>query len=203
MKKDKLAYTVIFTALSAFSFVFLLSLAYGATKGKVDENNAILEAKAYLSAVGIQATEDMNIQQKFKDTFPDYDENKSIQETTIDGETIIVSPFQGNGLWGTITGVLGMTSDFKRIIGFEIISHVETPGLGGRIDESWFKEQFKGEYVGNGIVVRHGSAGGDRDTENGEVDGITGASRTSDSIQSIINNQIVSMKSAYGGTAHE
>lgn len=203
MKKDTLAYTVVFTAISAFAFVSLLSLAFGATKGKVEENNKITEAKAYLTAAGIALDDDMDVQAEFNLAYPDFDDSKSYQETTINGETIIVSPFQGNGLWGSISGVLGMTTDFTRIVGFEIITHVETPGLGGRIDEPWFKEQFRGEFVGDGLTVRHGGTGGDSDSENGVVDGITGASRTSDSIEDIVNRQIAIMKSAYGGTGNE
>jgi Na+-transporting NADH:ubiquinone oxidoreductase subunit C len=199
MKKDNLLYTVIFTAISAFIFVFLLSLAYGATKGKVEENNKLIEAKAYLTASGISVTEEMDIQKEFNSLFPDFDPAQPYQTTVLEGQSIVVSPFQGNGLWGTITGVLGMSADLERIVGFELISHVETPGLGGRIDEPWFKNQFKGEYAAKGIIVRHGGSNGDSDPDNGEVDGITGASRTSDSIQSIVNQQIDKIKSEIGG----
>lgn len=200
MKKDSLLYTISVTAISTFLFVFLLSLAYGATKGKVEENIKLIEAKAYLSASGIPLTTDMDIFAEFDATFPDFDTDAPYQTATVNGQQIIVSPFQGNGLWGQISGVMGMSSDLQHIVGFEIISHVETPGLGGRIDESWFKNQFKGEFVGNGIIVRHGGNGiGDTDKDNGEVDGITGASRTSDSIQAIINQQIEKLKSEQGG----
>ncbi len=85
------------------------------------------------------------------------------------------------------------------ITSYNKLNH-ETPGLGGRIDEAWFKEQFKGEYAANGIVVKHGGSGGDTDPDNGQVDGITGASRTSDSIQVIVNQQIDKIKIELGGT---
>ena len=199
MKKDGLIYTVIVSVVSAFLFVFLLSLAYGATKGKVEENQRLTEARAYLVAAGITVDEDMDIEVSFNTRFPNFDTDSAYQTTTVDGKSVVVSPFQGNGLWGTITGVIGMGSDLQRIVGFEIVSHVETPGLGGRIDEAWFKAQFKGEYAANGIIVRHGGSGGDTDPDNGVVDGITGASRTSDSIQVIVNQQIDRIKSELGG----
>lgn len=199
MNRDKLTYTVIFTAISAFIFVFLLSLANGATKARVEENNRILEARAYLKAAGIEVTEEMDVEKEFQSVFPGFDRNLSMQQTRINGETVYISPFQGSGLWGTITGVLGMNSDFSRIVGFEILTHSETPGLGGRIDEEWFRDQFKGELVTGGIKVRQGSGKGDTDKDNGLVDSITGATRTSDSIQVIINDQIEIMKSAEGG----
>lgn len=200
MKKDGLVYTVIVSVVSAFLFVFLLSLAYGATKEKVEENQRVTEARAYLVAAGIEIDESLDIESAFNTNFPNFNADSAYQTTTVNGKSVVVSPFQGNGLWGTITGVIGMTLDLQRIVGFEIVSHVETPGLGGRIDEAWFKEQFKGEYAGNGIVVKHGGSGGDTDPDNGEVDGITGASRTSDSIQVIINQQIDRIKSELGGT---
>ncbi len=200
MKKDGLLYTVVVSVISAFLFVFLLSLAYGATKGKVEENQRLIEARAYLVAAGIEVDEDMDIEASFNSSYPNFDIESTYQKTTVNGKAVVVSPFQGNGLWGTITGVIGMTSDLQRIVGFEIVSHVETPGLGGRIDEAWFKEQFKGEYAANGIVVKHGGSGGDTDPDNGQVDGITGASRTSDSIQIIVNQQIDKIKIELGGT---
>ncbi len=200
MKKDGLLYTVVVSVISAFLFVFLLSLAYGATKGKVEENQRLIEARAYLVAAGIEVDEEMDIEASFNSSFPNFDTESAYQTTTVNGKSVVVSPFQGNGLWGTITGVIGMTSDLQRIVGFEIVSHVETPGLGGRIDETWFKEQFKGEYAANGIVVKHGGSGGDTDPDNGQVDGITGASRTSDSIQVIVNQQIDKIKIELGGT---
>ena len=200
MKKDGLIYTVLISVVSAFLFVFLLSLAYGATKGKVEENQRLTENRAYLVAAGIKVDGETDIEGLFNSTFPGFDKNATYQTTAVNGKSVVISPFQGNGLWGTITGVIGMTSDLQRIVGFEIVSHVETPGLGGRIDEAWFKNQFKGEYAVNGIVVKHGSGGGDKDPDNSVVDGITGASRTSDSIQVIVNEQIDKLKSELGGT---
>ena len=199
MKKTGLIYTVLISVVSAFLFVFLLSLAYGATKSKVEENTRFTEARAYLVASGITVDGDTDIEALFKSTFPGFDKDAAYQTTTVNGKSVVVSPFQGNGLWGTIIGVIGMTSDLQRIVGFEIVSHVETPGLGGRIDEVWFKDQFKGEYAEKGIIVKHGAGGGDTDPDNGEVDGITGASRTSDAIQVIVNNQIDMLKKELGG----
>ncbi len=199
MKKDGIIYTVTVSVISAFLFVFLLSLAYGATKGKVEENKRLIVARAYLVAAGIPIEENMDIEAVFKEYFPEFNPDSPYQTTIVNGQSVVVSPFQGNGLWGTITGVMGMSSSLDRIVGFEIVSHVETPGLGGRIDEAWFKEQFKGEYAAGGIVVKPGGSGGDTDPDNGQVDGITGASRTSDSIQVIVNDQIKRIKSELGG----
>nr|MDA3811265.1 hypothetical protein [Spirochaetaceae bacterium] len=70
MNKDKLLYTVIITAVSTFIFVLLLSFANNATKAKVEENNRLVEAKAYLTAAGITLTEEMDYEAKFNTVYP-------------------------------------------------------------------------------------------------------------------------------------
>ena len=83
MKKDGLIYTVIVSVVSAFIFVFLLSLAYGATKGKVEENQRLTEARAYLVAAGITVDEGMYIEASFNSTFPNFDTGAAYQKTTV------------------------------------------------------------------------------------------------------------------------
>lgn len=62
-------------------------------------------------------------------------------------------PISGSGLWGTIQALLAVTPDFGEIISIEIVNQNETPGLGGRITEDWFKDQFKGKILVNDDVV--------------------------------------------------
>ncbi len=199
MKKDGITYTVLFSFIVAFVFVFFLSIAYGATKGKVAENKRLIEAKAYLSAAGIPVKNPKETEKIFKERFPHFNPSAPYNETVVRGKEVIVSPFQGNGLWGTIRGVIGVSKDVRRMIGLSIISHNETPGLGGRIDEKWFQDQFRGENITNGIVVRRGGGTGDKNPDNGEVDGITGASRTSSALEVIINNKIKELRKELGG----
>ncbi len=203
MKRDGLVYTVIFSFITAFAFVFILSLAYGATKGKVEENARITGEKAYLAAAGFEVSASMTpseIDSMFREKFPGFKEDAPYSETAKDGKQIIVSPFSGNGLWGTISGVIGVSRDVKRMVGISIISHNETPGLGGRIEEKWFLDQFKGEDISGGIKIRRGGGEGDKDLDNGAVDGITGASRTSSALEVIINKKIDMLRKELGGT---
>ncbi|MCK5735709.1 MAG: FMN-binding protein, partial [Spirochaetaceae bacterium] len=65
----------------------------------------------------------------------------------------------------------------------------------GRIEEDWFKDQFRGEVIPeNGITVRKGEGGSDKDPDNGVVDGVTGASLTSTAMEVIVNNQIAELR---------
>jgi Na+-transporting NADH:ubiquinone oxidoreductase subunit C len=83
----------------------------------------------------------------------------------------------------------------KMILGLTIYEHEETPGLGGEIGASWFKDQFRGRSIVDssgkpGIYIKQG--GGEL-TPN-EVHAITGATMTCDKLQamlSVLADQIV------------
>jgi Na+-transporting NADH:ubiquinone oxidoreductase subunit C len=122
--------------------------------------------------------------------------------TTIDGSEYIALQQSGAGLWGTITIILAASVDGERVRGIRVVAQNETPGLGGRIDEPWFLGQYEGERSPNGrISMRAGAeAAGkaDTDKENGQVDGISGATRTSQAFASIVNAALERYKSAGG-----
>ena len=88
--------------------------------------------------------------------------------------------------------MVGLTPDLSRITGIKVLEQVETPGLGGRIGEDSFQNQFRGiqtepavEYVKNREP--------EKDTE---IQAITGATISSRSIVSIINKNIQMLKGA-------
>ncbi len=98
--------------------------------------------------------------------------------------------FSGPGLWGPVKGFLALESDIKTIRGITFYEQEETPGLGGEIASSWFREQFAGKTIVSqsgqaGIVIRNNGS----KLPNG-VDGITGATMTCDKIQEMLNKVI-------------
>jgi Na+-transporting NADH:ubiquinone oxidoreductase subunit C len=92
-----------------------------------------------------------------------------------------VIPTQGPGLWGTISIMAGFGEDLKTFSGIAIVSQNETPGLGARIEEPWFTDQFKGK-IAPFTLVEEGTA-----SKDGEVDAITGATRTSEYFKNLVN----------------
>ncbi|WP_319372233.1 FMN-binding protein [uncultured Ilyobacter sp.] len=194
MKKDSLIYTVIFSFTITFVFVFILSVAYKVTAERIKEYQKISEAKAYLSASGIKLDPDENPQVKFSEIFGNDPKDKEVLNASINNENIFVSSFSGKGLWGTIYGVIATNNEIDKIIGIEITSHSETPGLGGRIEESWFLNQFRGEEVPDKIKIVMGVGRGDTISKNSLVDGITGATRTSESVENIINKKLIELR---------
>lgn len=199
MNKNGIFYTVLFTFIIAFFFVFFLALANDATIALVEENKIVSVQSSVLKSIDRMPEEGMSISLAYGKEFDSVPQPGDTIETSIDGRAILIRYFSGSGLWGTITGILAVDKDVSRIVGLDIISHNETPGLGGRIDEEWFKDQFSGEKISDrGILVAKGSGASDEDPENSRVDGITGASLTSKSMETIVNNEIEYLRSGEG-----
>ena len=60
-------------------------------------------------------------------------------------DTVVAYCFEikGNGLWGSMRALVSTSTDFKTILDFAIVNQQETPGLGARIEEKWFLDQFQ------------------------------------------------------------
>ena len=199
MNKEGIIFTILFTFIVSFIFVAILALTNEFTRGKVERNQDLDKRRAVLGAFGVETTgtdEDYNL---YDTRITERSENGSrLFEARSDGTLLEGIQFSGPGLWGTITGVIALNPQSERIVGLNIISHNETPGLGGRIAESWFKEQFRGEKLQDGGIQVFGTGEGDSDKDNGRVDAISGASRTSDAMEQILNEFLRILRSLSG-----
>ncbi|MCX7654300.1 MAG: FMN-binding protein [Fervidobacterium sp.] len=190
-------YTVVFTISVTFLFVLILSGLNTFTAGMVKKNQELFKIKAILNAVGIQYVSDEEAIEKFKSSVIKEDVKEyELYKSVVDGEEIYTIIFSGSGLWGTITGALAVNKDVSKIVGIDFISQNETPGLGGRIEEDWFKRQFENESIKNGIIVSTTKVPDSK--EDGMVDAITGATLTSKSIENIIRNYIPILRNLLG-----
>ncbi|MFH1137048.1 MAG: FMN-binding protein [Pseudomonadota bacterium] len=101
----------------------------------------------------------------------------------------IAFPVGGPGFWGPIYGLVAVTPEADRIIGLAFFKHSETPGLGARMTEPWFTDQFKGLKLRplpddqNYFQLKPEGF----EHAPGELDAITGASRTSAAVESFLN----------------
>lgn len=107
--------------------------------------------------------------------------------------------FSGTAFWDMVTGVIVLSEDLGLIRSLEIIEQKETPGLGARIEEPGFRDQFKGYAIdwerpdGKRIVF------GETNMRSGNrIDAITGASQTSMALERILNNELEEFRRIYG-----
>lgn len=98
--------------------------------------------------------------------------------------------FGGPGLWGPIEGFLALEPDLRTIRAITFYRQEETPGLGGEIAASWFRDQF----VGKSILDRAGNPGISIDTDGpNAVDAITGATMTCEKLEAILDGVLTKL----------
>ena len=104
----------------------------------------------------------------------------------------IILPVRGYGLWGTMKGYLALESDLQTVIGLEFFDHKETPGLGGEIVNPRWKAIWKGKkvYSDSGDVIISVIKGSvDKSNKNAkfQVDGLSGATITSNGVTNLLS----------------
>jgi Na+-transporting NADH:ubiquinone oxidoreductase subunit C len=193
-------YTVLFSLIASFLLVLGLAAVNEFTKPLTERNAALALRKNVLSSFGISYSGDDDAFSKFDALVKFEDKDGTEFYRYRDGDTVFYAArVSGNGLWGIITCVLAVNRDVTRIKGIEILNHNETPGLGGRIEESVYKDQFRNEAVGQDLRIRLTRLGTyDTDHENSSVDGVTGATRTSESMVAIVSKGLAALKKYIG-----
>lgn len=175
--------TIVF--ILALSLVFGSALAgiYAWLKPTIETNAELAEKRAILEAFGEESTgSDEMITSRFDQSIDELEINglAGYQMKDANGAvTAYAVPFSGAGLWGTIRGYLAVSNDLKKVVGLTFTEQNETPGLGGRIDEAAFKDQFKS------VAIDY-DAGFSYDA-SGELDAITGATSTSNAVLRMLN----------------
>lgn len=147
--------------------------------------------RVILDMLEIEAAEEMT-EQVFMENFDIRTVGNTIYYISkIEEPGTVIFKSEGPGLWSRIEVLLAVTDDHEKLYGLRVLSQAETPGLGGRISEIEFQESFKGVEIRPQLeIVKFAS-------QPNEVDAITGASRTSRSLQKIINKGVAEMDKAF------
>jgi len=96
---------------------------------------------------------------------------------------------EGQGYGGDIRIICAVSPRLDKLLGIEVISSQETPGLGARINQEWFKNQFKGLNILNKITYTKSNPSG-----KSQIQAITGATISSRSVVHIVNKRIEEIK---------
>lgn len=99
-----------------------------------------------------------------------------------------VIPCGGRGFVDRIELLLGVDTTATVITGLYVLDQKETPGLGNKIIEAVWRDQFSGKSARKPLVVtKAGKAGAN------QIDAITGATISSESVCAIINQTMKTM----------
>lgn len=198
--KDSFAYPVIVMAVITGILVFILAFLNASTAERVEllQETHLRTSILYVFEVDVDTDDPEEIEDIF---------NENVEEEEVDGQRVFTYvdngeelayafPFDGSGLWGSIEGYAGITTDLAHLVGVVFVDHEETPGLGGRIDELEFREQFRDidltDETGGDYIVTRPSSGGN-------IDAIAGATQTSNSVVNMLNEDIEWFREVKGG----
>ncbi len=154
------------TALFAVTLLsgYLLSQVFEVTKPRIDEQKKI-EAERLNREIFPEGISFDEINEKDLSYTAVYDADKS--------QLGRIYQIQPSGYGGTITVRVGFNNDLS-VKGVRILEHNETPGLGSKITNPAFLEQFKGKS-GNELYLK-------KYNKDGTLDAVTGATISSKAV---------------------
>ncbi len=225
-RTDSNSYTIIFSVIMVVVVGSLLAFFANFTKDLRVKNDQVKAQIDILSAIGVPAdrnnatemfTKYIKSQKVIKgsevldddkayliDVKKEMDAGKNggIQKLPLfvaekDGKTLYIMPVRGNGLWDAIWGYIALNDDLKSINGVYFDHKGETPGLGANITETFFTEDFKGEFIYDasntfkGVEISKSNADpNNQDKKDNQVDAISGATITGNGVGAMINSGI-------------
>ncbi|MFA5468100.1 MAG: FMN-binding protein, partial [Sphaerochaetaceae bacterium] len=173
---------LVFMAAITIVCILLTAALYLMTRERVEKNELFFLRRSVLDAASVVHGGDVESVNTLYEAIVT-EQGDVYRVATPTGDSY-VKIFKGPGLWGEITVLVGFEGDLKTLSGVSVYAQSETPGLGARIEEPWFSQQFKGKE-GPFSLVEEGTA-----SSTTEMDSITGATRTSDAFKNIMNRAI-------------
>ena len=149
---------------------------------KYDLSEELKDPSRYIALSSIEDIATIKKRVNFSKVFLEYREDQL---------NTVILPVRGYGLWGILYGYLAISSDLNTIIGLEFYQHKETPGLGAEVDNPKWKALWRGKkiYDENGeilIKVVKGKVDNNSDMSTYEVDGLSGATLTSNGVSNLL-----------------
>ena len=103
-----------------------------------------------------------------------------------DRVSLAILPVAGTGYGGRIQALLAVRGDMRTLAGIAVTEQSETPGLGARIAEPLWQQSFAGKQLSDDTGAHRFAVARGPGRSEFEVDGITGATRTSSAITQMI-----------------
>jgi len=191
--------SVVYMFAISILFASLVSAVNHFNEKTIAANQALKLQSIILQVLGIADDKDIS-DETISRLFLERVKNINVGERTLyvgydeDGRTIrgYAFPVGGPGFWGPIQGMVGVSPDAAQILGIAFYKHSETPGLGGRITEDWFENQFDGlplHPIEGDRKIFYLRPEGTAKAPN-ELDAITGATNTSSAVEVFLNDEL-------------
>ena len=185
-------YTFVYATVMVVVVAFLLAFVASALKPIQDANVERDTKNQILTSLNITGLSGDAIDAKYSEVITEELEEQGgkVFVAQVNGATKFVLPVKGRGLWGGLWGYISIDEDKQHVYGTYFDHESETAGLGARIKERWFQEQFNGKPIFTDnpqqvalTVVKKGQS----KTET-EIDGVTGATLTSNGVAGMVTD---------------
>jgi Na+-transporting NADH:ubiquinone oxidoreductase subunit C len=197
MKKNSPTYILTFMTLICIFFGVAVSAVHYATQDLLARNeqlhrNRIL-AQAFMLDVEGEGAE--AYEQAVENNLEAYEVDGDERTRMIyrhKTEDMLGFVIWGMGFWDRITAILVLTPDLEKVVNIKFFDHKETPGLGARIEDDWFTDQFKGVDIAweNAADSRIVIGPSPEPNPQNRVDAITGATQTSMALMNFLNVEL-------------
>ena len=217
MKQFSNRYIFIFSAIMVVIVAALLSLAATVLQPAQARNLEIEKKKSMLESILIPATRSNTVDlyaRYIKESFILNSKGEKVEGTdpftvvlrneqkkpleqqalpvfravTDDGESVIILPVEGKGLWGPINGYISLRKDMNTIYGVTFDHKGETPGLGAEINTTPFESMFQDKKLYDNqtfVSIKVLKGGADPGDIHG-VDAISGGTITSKGLEKML-----------------
>ena len=187
-------YTFVYMTIVVIIVAVLLALANQALKPRQDANILLDKQKQILGALKIDYTngDPADIYMALVNDTLVYGDME-VYVANLNGAVKYILPLSGKGLWGGIGGYLALDEDKNTIYGVNFNHESETPGLGAKVVEMPFREQFEGKHIRNAegqvvsvAVLKKGNLAEGQE----QVDAISGATITSSGVSTMLQTNL-------------
>ncbi len=199
-------YIIAYSCAMVVIVAFLLAFVSSTLKARQDVNVALDKKKQILAALNIRNLSDSEAEAKYSEVVLDNDNNKQafllnsgdykagtykVYECQVGGEKKYVVPVYGMGLWGAIWGYVAVNADGNTVYGAYFNHDSETAGLGAEIKDS---KAWQDKFIGKKIYSADGNPAlkvvksSELKNPVSEVDGITGATLTSNGVSDMLQD---------------
>ena len=187
-------YTFVYMTIVVIIVAVLLALANQALKPRQDANILLDKQKQILGALKIDYTngDPADIYMALVNDTLVYGDME-VYVANLNGAVKYILPLSGKGRWGGIGGYLALDEDKNTIYGVNFNHESETPGLGAKIVEMPFREQFEGKHIRNAegqvvsvAVLKKGNMAEGQE----QVDAISGATITSSGVSTMLHEDL-------------
>ena len=185
------AYIIIYSTILVVIVAFLLAFVFQALKPMQDANVALDVKKQILYSLNIRGLDGAEAEAKYKEIVKSEEKagDLSYYVCDIKGEKKYVFPLKGMGLWGGISAFVSVNEDMNTIYGAYFNHESETAGLGAEIkDSKAWQDKFIGKtiYGPDGTPVLKVVKSSELKNPQSEVDGVTGATLTSNGVSDML-----------------